>query len=61
MLVDDLGPGPPYKHNSEIVVPPDLTLRPYAIDEKHSHIKSVVAEMLEEYILDRQGSLGSHI
>jgi hypothetical protein len=61
MLEDDLDAISPGKHHSEIVEPPDLTLQPYAVDEKHSHIKFVVAEMFEECVLDRRGRLGSHV
>ena len=44
MLKNNLGPGPSYEHDGEIVEPPDLALEPYAVDEKHRHIKFAVAE-----------------
>ena len=61
MLKNNLGPGPPYKHDGEIVEPPDLALEPYAVDEKHSHITFVGAEKLEKCVLNRRGPLGRHV
>ena len=61
MLKNNLSPGPPYKHYSEIVEPPDLALEPYAVDEKHRHVKFVVAEKLEKCVLDRRSLLGRHV
>jgi len=61
MLKNNLGPGPSYKHDGKIVEPHDLTLEPYAVDEKHRHIKFAVAEKLEKCILDRCGPLGRHV
>ena len=61
MLKNNLGTGPPYKHHSEIVEPPDLTLEPYAVDEKHSHIKFVAAEMFEEQVLDGRCPWCGHV
>ena len=61
MLEDDLGATSPYKHYREVVELPDLALQPYAVDQKHRHITFVVAQMLEEYVLNRRGPLGSHV
>ena len=61
MLKNNLDPGPSYKHDGKIVEPPDLALEPYAVDEKHRHIKFAVAEKLEKCILDRCGPLGRHV
>jgi hypothetical protein len=51
MLEDDLGATSPNKHHREVVEPPDLALQPYAVDEKHSHIKFVVAKVPQEGVL----------
>ena len=51
MLEDDLGATSPNKHHREVVELPDLALQPYAVDEKHRHIKFVVAQMLQEGVL----------
>jgi hypothetical protein len=61
MLEDDLCAIPPNKHYREVVEFFDLALQPYAVDEKHSHIKFVVAEMIQEGVLDRRGPWHSHV
>jgi hypothetical protein len=61
MLEDDLCATSPNKHHREIVELPDLALQPYAIDQKHRHIKFVVAEMLEEQVLDGPGTFCVHV
>ena len=61
MLVDDLGPSAPNKHHREVVELPDLALQPYAVDQKHRHIKFVVAEMFEEHVLDGRCPWCGHV
>src|SRR5215213_1396727 len=61
MLEDDLCATSPYKHHREVVELPDLALQPYAVDQKHSHIKFVVAEMVEEHVLDGRCPWCGHV
>jgi hypothetical protein len=53
MLEYDLGAISPNKHHGEIVEPSKLALKPYAVHEKHSHIKPVVAKVPQECVLER--------
>jgi hypothetical protein len=61
MLEDDLDATSPYKHYREGVELPDLALQPYAVDEKHRHIKFVVAKMPQEGVLDGRCPWCGHV
>jgi hypothetical protein len=52
MLVDDLGAIASHKLDREAVEPFDLALKPDPIHEKHRHLNIVVAEMLQEGVLE---------
>jgi hypothetical protein len=52
MLVDDLGAIASHKLDGEVVERSDLALESDSIHEKHCHLNSVVAKMLEEGILE---------
>ena len=60
MLVDDLSATPSHKQDREVVELSDLALELDSIDEKHRHIQFVVAQMLEEGVLDRCSRLCGH-
>jgi hypothetical protein len=52
MLVDDLGAIASHKLDGEIVERSDLALESDPIHEKHRHLNSVVAKMLQEDVLE---------
>ena len=61
MLVDHLCAASSHKQDREVVELPDLTLKLDAVDEKHRHVRSVIADMLEEGVLDRWGRSCGHV
>lgn len=60
MLIDDLSATPSHEEDGEVIELPDLTLQLYAVDEKHRHIKFVIAQVLEERVLNRCRRLCGH-
>ncbi len=60
MLVDDLGATSPHKQDRKVIELSNLALQPDPVHKKHRHIKFVVAQMLEEGVLDRCRRLCGH-
>jgi hypothetical protein len=57
MLVDDLHTCAPDKLECKIVVRSDLTLKPDPIRQKDRYFNSVIAKVLQEYVLETWGAL----
>ena len=57
MLIDDLGASAPDKLDCEVVKRSDLTLEPDPVRQKDGYLTSVIAKVLQEYVLETWGAL----